>query len=265
MIGETTRFMSVTIKFKTLGKTSKKKIKCKNHNLVLIPYYAPHSGYPEEEIEKATQEFSEFLSKIPLKNTTTIIGADINASIGTRNTIDPSNREEDDDEFESQDDTISQLLSPHGNPHRNENRERILNLLKEHDLRAASTFFGCNNKCNTWRNPRDKCPYQIDRLLIPRNQLCHTINVKRKLDSIDRDHAVLCIMFQTSNETVLHKKRDRGGTHKPKTKINNFILRNSQKNRFQEKVSKFFRDLEPRIAIESSDDEVIQLFLKATS
>jgi hypothetical protein len=38
--GGTTRFMSVTIKLKKLAKTRKKVI-CKYHNLVLIPYYAP--------------------------------------------------------------------------------------------------------------------------------------------------------------------------------------------------------------------------------
>ncbi len=170
-----------------------KKVKCKNHKLILIPYYAAHSGYPEEDNERVAQEFSEFLSKIPLKNTTTIIGADINASIGNRATNDPNKREDDEDEPEPelQEDTISELLGPHGNPHRNENGECILNLIREHDLRAASTFFDYNNKCNTWRNPRDKQPYQIDHLLIPRNQLCHTINVKRKLDSIDSDHATL--------------------------------------------------------------------------
>ncbi len=81
--------MSVNIKLKKLDKTSKKKVKCNNHNLVLIPYYAPHSSYPEDEIEKTTQEFSEFLSKIPVKNTTVIIRADLNASIGTKTQILP--------------------------------------------------------------------------------------------------------------------------------------------------------------------------------
>lgn len=90
--GGTTRFMSVTIKLKKLAKTRKKVI-CKYHNLVLIPYYAPpHSGYNEEEIEKMTQEFSEFLSKIPVKNTTVIIGTVLNASIGTKY-MDPPNRQ----------------------------------------------------------------------------------------------------------------------------------------------------------------------------
>jgi hypothetical protein len=144
----------VNFELKTLGNTSKK-VKCKHHNLLLIPYYAPHSGYPEEEINKTTQDFSEFLSNLHSKNTTTIIGADINASIGTRLTNGPQ-RLEDDMEFEFHEDSIPDLLGPHGNPHRNENGERFLDLMREHDLRAASKFFGSNNKHNTWRDPGNK-------------------------------------------------------------------------------------------------------------
>jgi len=98
--GGTTRFMSVNIKLKTLGNPSKKKVKCKHHNLVLVPYYAPHSGFSEEEIEKTTLKFSEFLNQIPKKNTTTIIGADNNAAIGTNTTSDHSTQEIEGNNFE---------------------------------------------------------------------------------------------------------------------------------------------------------------------
>jgi hypothetical protein len=101
--------------------------------------------------------------------------------------------------------------------------------MREHDLRAASTFFDCNNKFNTWRNPRDKRPHQIDHILILRTQLCHTANVKRKTNSVDSDHAALCIEFQLSNETLFYKKDDSNKIPKTKSKINNFALRGSQK------------------------------------
>ncbi len=90
-----------------------KKVRCKT---VLIPFYTPHSGYSEEEIEKATQEFSEFLGKIPVNNTTVIIGADLNASIGTRTTDDPQRIKKMIIPTEIQEDTILELLEPHGNP-----------------------------------------------------------------------------------------------------------------------------------------------------
>jgi hypothetical protein len=78
--------------------------------------------------------------------------------------------------------------------------------MREHDLRAASTFFDCNNKFSTWMNPKNQCPYQIDHFFIPKHQLCHTTNVKRKLDSVDSDHAALCIKFQMSHEPLLQLK-----------------------------------------------------------
>jgi hypothetical protein len=104
---------------------------------VLIPYYAPHSGSLQEEIEKSTQEFSEFLNKIPTKNSTIIIGANINASTGTRST-DLSHKHnngdsEKDKVNDHQTDTILNLPGPHGNPHRNKNGEMILNPMREHN------------------------------------------------------------------------------------------------------------------------------------
>ena len=223
----------------------------------------PHSGYPEEDIERTTQEFSEFLNKIPTNNTTIIIGADLNASIGTRMTEAPQTNDQEDNDFNPQEDNIMELLGPHGNPHRNENGERILNLMREHDLRAASTFFDCNNKHNTWRNPKDKRPHQIDHLLIPRNQLCLTTNVKRKLDSIDSDHAALCIEFLLPNGTILRTKdKEKNEVTRPKTRINNFILRNSQKGEFQNNVSNFFQNLDPQKIIDASNDDLLLLFEK---
>jgi hypothetical protein len=55
-------------------------------------------------------------------------------------------RYKEEEEFELQEDTVLELLGPHGNPHRNENGERIINLMREHNLRAASTFFVSNKK-----------------------------------------------------------------------------------------------------------------------
>jgi hypothetical protein len=132
--------------------------------------------------------------------------------------------------------------------------------MREHDLRAASTFFESNKKYNTWRNPRDKRPHQIDHFLIPRNQLCHTVDVKRKLDSIDSDHAALCIEFRLSSETLLLKKTENSEEIRPKNRINNFLLRNSQKGEFQRKVSEFFLNLDLKTAAESTEDELLHIF-----
>jgi hypothetical protein len=54
--------------------------------LTLIPCYFPHSGYKETELDSFVEKFSLFYStSAQAKNATIIIGADISASIGTRN------------------------------------------------------------------------------------------------------------------------------------------------------------------------------------
>ncbi len=103
--------------------------------------------------------------------------------------------------------------------------------------------------------PRDKCPHQIDHFLIPKSQLCHTVNVKGKLNN----HATLCIEFQLSNETLLSKKTEENKETHPKTRINNFILWNSQKSKFQERASDFFLNLDP-ITAKSTNDQLLQIF-----
>lgn len=84
---------------------------------MLIPYDGPQSGYSEEEIKKTTLEYSEFFSKKPNKNATTIIDAHIDASFGTRPTDNPFIQEREDNEFELHEDSISKLLGRYGNPH----------------------------------------------------------------------------------------------------------------------------------------------------
>jgi hypothetical protein len=135
--------------------------------------------------------------------------------------------------------------------------------MREHNLRAASTFFDCKNKHNTWRNPRDKCPRQINHSLIPRNQLCYTVNVKRKLDGMDSDHATLCIKFQVPNGTLLcNKKSNNNEEACLRTRIDNFILQNNNKKKFQVRISEFFQNLNPQIVASAPNDDLLILFEK---
>lgn len=69
-----------------------------------------------------------------------LIGEDLIASTGTRSLINSPMNDEEEEEFEFQTDTILELLWTYENPHRNENGEGFLNLMREHDLRAVSTY-----------------------------------------------------------------------------------------------------------------------------
>ncbi len=133
--------------------------------------------------------------------------------------------------------------------------------MREHNLIAASTFFNSNKKYNTWRNLWDRRPHQIDHLLIPKSQLYHTIDVKKKLDSVDSNQAALCIEFKLTNEALLFKKREKWRIP-PQTKINNFLLQNSQRSKFHERVSEFFLNLDSITAAELINDEMLQIFEK---
>jgi hypothetical protein len=77
------------------------------------------------------------------------------------------------------------------------NIHRILNIMRSHNLRAASTFFENNRKYNIWLSlpstpSMKRNAYQLDHIHIPKNQLCHTQNVKRRFDGAPRDHASAC-------------------------------------------------------------------------
>ena len=82
------------------------------------------------------------VSKIPRDNPT-IIGADINASIGTK---------EDGEQKEEE----TNILGPHENKRKNNRREMILNMMRKTDLWAASTYFESKNGHDTWMHPAGK-------------------------------------------------------------------------------------------------------------
>jgi hypothetical protein len=74
-IGNTTRFLSVSMRFETKDRQKFNNNKT-YHNLCLTTIYFPHSGYKETELESFHMDLSNFLSNILSgKNTTHIIGA----------------------------------------------------------------------------------------------------------------------------------------------------------------------------------------------
>jgi hypothetical protein len=105
----------------------------------------PHSGYKESELDKFFSQLSAFLSTILQKaNTTHIIGANTNSSIGTRNSLAATDSLPSKHESDFDIDPALNLLGPFGNPKKSKAGEAVLNLMCEHELRAASTFFDNN-------------------------------------------------------------------------------------------------------------------------
>jgi len=213
--GETTRILSISMKFETLQSTSpKKQLKKSFHNLCLTTVYFPHSGYQEKELDTFIDSLSAFLSSIlSQRNTTHIIGADTNSSIGTNATLrEPQCKQ---DSHYDVDPAIS-LLGPFGNPHRSKTGERLLDLMREFQLRAATSFFDNNNKYNTWLAPPHpssgkRRAYQLDQIFIQKHQLRHTTNAKRRFDGVNSDHAALFIEFHLP-KSIKKKKKNQKAT-----------------------------------------------------
>jgi len=98
--------MSIDVEIKTLVKT-KSKSKTKYVKVSLLTSYHPTSAYKESDATNFNNQIARMLNEIP-KSNILIMGADLNASIGTR-TNDASNNK----------DPSVGLLGPHSNPGRN--------------------------------------------------------------------------------------------------------------------------------------------------
>mmetsp|Transcript_1493 Transcript_1493/g.2313 ORF Transcript_1493/g.2313 Transcript_1493/m.2313 type:complete len:881 (+) Transcript_1493:452-3094(+) len=136
--------------------------------------------------------------------------------------------------------------------------------MREHQLRAAATFFDNNNKYNTWLAPPHpstgkRQAYQLDHFLIPKYQLCQTTNVKRKFDGATSDHAALQIDFYLLNTPLLRKKEAQKGSLPTQT-IDNKILRNQELSNFQKGVQNFFDNLQPDTMNFQSPTELLSNF-----
>ncbi len=268
---ETTRILSISMKFEIQQPPNSKKQTKKNfHNLCLTTVYFPHSGYQEKELDAFTDDLYAFLSNILLqRNTTHIIGADTNSSIGTNASLQES-QDKQDSRFDI--DPALSLLGPFGNPYRSKTGENLLNLMREFQLRAAATFFDNNNKYNTWLAPphpttRKRRAYQLDQILIPKHQLRYTTNVKRRFDGATSDHAALFIEFhlpkmvkKKKKTPEIEKKKSDVDAPPPVQKINNNILRNKELPNFQKKVNEYFSNLQPEKAELLSPSELLDKF-----
>ena len=131
------------------------------------------------------------------------MGADLNASIGTR-----TNPEEKDDDSDSIS-PLETLIGPCGNPRTNKKGDQYKNLMLQLDLRAVSTFF-CNSKgYDTWRNPATDEKFQLDHFLVPRYHSKLIKDVRRKHYGVPSDHWALLLELDINkgkNKMMKRKK-----------------------------------------------------------
>ncbi len=163
------------------------KPKGKPKTLSLISSYHPHLGYTDEETNDYNQSIADLFNKFP-KNNIIIMGADLNASIGTR-----MNAEEEEDDDNNNISPLETLIGPCGNPRTNKKGDQYKNLMLQLDLRAVSAFF-CNEKgYDTWRNPATDEKFQLDHFLVPRYHSKLIKDVRRKHYGVPSDHWALLL------------------------------------------------------------------------
>ena len=188
----------VDIEVKTLVK-QKTKSHFKHKKIRLITSYHPPSNYKDEKTLKYNEQVISITDNVP-KTNIIIIGSDLNATIGNRcSNLNEPNPEERIVE--------TSLLGPHGNPSRNKKDEELLNMLKQIQYRAISTFNGKHH--NTWMHLAMKQHYQLDHFVMPKNQLRYVKNAKRKCNSIPSDHAA--IYLELCLPILVHRPKKKMG------------------------------------------------------
>ena len=83
--------------------------------------------------------------------------------------------------------------------------------MRQLNLRAATTFFNNNNKkTDTWILHATKKGYQLDHMLVPKQQLHRIMEAKRKMDGIPSNHAAVMIKikFPERHRLIPNKKRE---------------------------------------------------------
>ena len=128
------------------------------------------------------------------------------------------------------------ILGPFGNPNKSKLGDRILNLMREFQLRAATTFYDNN------RTTKRRQAYQIDHIFIPKYQLNKTSYIKRKFNGAHSDIAALLIEFQLASDPAVKcpKKGDHDTNSKTQKKIDNAILRKKEIENFRKKSTTSF-------------------------
>ena len=219
------------------AQNQKKKEKKNSKIITLVTSYHPHSGYSDDETNLFNQQVADLYTNIP-NNNIIIMGADINASIGSRTS---NNNAKDNNPNSNIEETFASspqdlLIGPCGNPKTNHKGHLYIDLLSQLDLRVASTFFQNDSGYDTWINPATQEKFQLDHFLIPRKHFKLVKNSKKIFYGATSDHLAIQI---TLSLTKGKYKNFAAQKIKSRFRIDNTILRGDGKSSFQTKVCDF--------------------------
>ena len=126
----------------------------KSNVLKIVSAYFPDSAKNEETLKGFYESFKD-ICKVNSKSTL-IVGADTNAATGRSKSGEKN------------------PVGPYGNPHVNNRGKKLIDLLKETNLKDTTSFFK-HKRFNTWFNHLDNKPYALDKILVQNN--CKRVKV----------------------------------------------------------------------------------------
>jgi hypothetical protein len=165
---------------------------------------------------------------------TIIMGADVNAALGTSKQDHQNEKEDETNPFS--------ILGPYGIEKRNERGEEILNLAMLLDLRVATSYFQQKNGSATWIHPGTRQRYQPDHIFITRKSCANMTVAKKRYDGAPSDHLAIVLKLKRINNIDTRKKSGKSTKNrKPTTKtiIDYSILRKDDAEKFKQEIREF--------------------------
>lgn len=156
-------------------------VRRKKHHLRIVSAYAPHSGYSQDVRAEYLSQLQTCINDCPPFESL-MIGTDTNASVGVRNLNDLE-------------DTVR---GPYGIKYENECGHSLYQLLAMQKLCLPTTFFKAKKKSaqHTWRGIRTRMPFQIDHVIVKREDLQRVRLAKVFNRGVVSDHRALLIDYE---------------------------------------------------------------------
>ncbi|XP_008482128.1 craniofacial development protein 2-like [Diaphorina citri] len=180
--------------------------------LNLLQVYMPTSRCTEEELEEVYDQIDEVWEMIE-RNSKVILLGDWNAVVG-----------------DVKEDNVTGSFG-HGT--RNDRGSRLIEFCKEKDLIICNTLFSQpTNRRYTWTRPSDKRRFQLDYILVKREQQKHVLQSKTYPGAdIHSDHNLLFMKFRISS-----KKRIKRSVKKTRYDLEK-LKESENKTKYQEAVN----------------------------
>jgi exonuclease III len=155
--------------------------------IYLVSAYAPDSSKPQRDHDEYEENLECCVASCP-KTAVLIIGSDANASIGVRSRHD-----------QQKDDRV---CGPFGIDKTNAAGQRLRGFMGRHELCATTTFFRRSPRGrhttthDTWINPRNKNPHQIDHFIIRQKDLKRVRNAGACSWGMESDHRAILMKLE---------------------------------------------------------------------